>query len=87
VEKVSDRRAQANSWMLSVNSAIVGRGSLRVIIMAALHTNYRSIRFLEIGLHDPKRLIYCANIGAGQSRQSPVCPRIFSSSGANQQKN
>src|SRR3954447_13535705 len=23
-EKVSDRRAQANSWMLSVNSAIVG---------------------------------------------------------------
>jgi hypothetical protein len=23
-EKVSDRRAQANAWMLSVNSAIVG---------------------------------------------------------------
>ena len=23
-EKLSDRRAQANSWMLSVNSAIVG---------------------------------------------------------------
>jgi len=23
-EKVSDRRAQANSWMLSVNSVIVG---------------------------------------------------------------
>jgi len=34
-EKVSDRRAQANSWMLSVNSAIVGLyGYLQVDKMA-----------------------------------------------------
>jgi hypothetical protein len=34
-EKVSDRRSQANSWMLSVNSAIVGlHGYLQVDKMA-----------------------------------------------------
>jgi hypothetical protein len=34
-EKVGDRRAQANSWMLSVNSAIVGLyGYLQVDKMA-----------------------------------------------------